>query len=109
MSKGCFLLPDLTDREDRAQQVQKCLHQSELSFTADHNIQNPYTPLYPSKMPRPIIYTGTITAQVQQNILSEGLENFELPKSVVMKIAKSAVRGGLGQGGTTVEVNIFLS
>ncbi|PPR04883.1 hypothetical protein CVT26_012724 [Gymnopilus dilepis] len=61
-------------------------------LTITYKIHIPlYTLQYPSKMPRPIIYTGTITAQVQQNILSEGLENFELPKSVVMKIAKSAI------------------
>ncbi|RXW23768.1 hypothetical protein EST38_g2089 [Candolleomyces aberdarensis] len=34
--------------------------------------------------------TGPISAQAQQDLVSEGIENFELPKSVVMKIAKSA-------------------
>ncbi|KAJ2931119.1 hypothetical protein H1R20_g6014, partial [Candolleomyces eurysporus] len=33
---------------------------------------------------------GPISAQAQQDLVSEGIENFELPKSVVMKIAKSA-------------------
>ena len=35
---------------------------------------------------------GPISAQAQQDLVSEGIENYELPKSVVMKIAKSAVR-----------------
>jgi DNA polymerase epsilon subunit 3 len=34
-----------------------------------------------------------MSAQQQQEMVSEGIENFELPKSVVMKIAKSAVSG----------------
>ncbi|RXW23766.1 hypothetical protein EST38_g2087 [Candolleomyces aberdarensis] len=34
---------------------------------------------------------GPISAQAQQDLVSEGIENFELPKSVVMKIAKSAL------------------
>lgn len=32
-----------------------------------------------------------LSAQQQQELVSEGLENFELPKSVVMKIAKAAI------------------
>ncbi|KAK7049923.1 hypothetical protein VNI00_005353 [Paramarasmius palmivorus] len=32
---------------------------------------------------------GPITAQAQQDLVSEGLDNFELPKSLVTKIAKS--------------------
>jgi hypothetical protein len=32
-----------------------------------------------------------ISAQAQQDLLSESIENFELPKSLVTKIAKSAV------------------
>ncbi|TFK22530.1 histone-fold-containing protein [Coprinopsis marcescibilis] len=32
-----------------------------------------------------------LSAQQQQELVSEGIENFELPKSVVMKIAKSAL------------------
>ncbi|KAL0581418.1 hypothetical protein V5O48_000572 [Marasmius crinis-equi] len=34
---------------------------------------------------------GPISAQAQQELVSEGLDNFELPKSIVTKIAKSAV------------------
>ncbi|KAJ8082610.1 hypothetical protein PM082_008465 [Marasmius tenuissimus] len=34
---------------------------------------------------------GPISAQAQQDLVSEGLDNFELPKSIVTKIAKSAV------------------
>lgn len=45
----------------------------------------------PPKMPRKE-NPGPISAQAQQDLVSEGIENFELPKSVVMKIAKSAVR-----------------
>ncbi len=43
-------------------------------------------------MPRKDAYGGTISAQAQQDLVSEGIENFELPKSLVMKIAKSSVR-----------------
>jgi len=43
-------------------------------------------------MPRKDAYTGPISAQAQQDLVSEGIENYELPKSVVMKIAKSSVR-----------------
>jgi len=43
-------------------------------------------------MPRKETYAGPLSAQAQQDLLSEGIENFELPKSVVMKIAKSSVR-----------------
>jgi DNA polymerase epsilon subunit 3 len=42
-------------------------------------------------MPRKDAYTGPISAQAQQNLVSEGIENYELPKSIVMKIAKSSV------------------
>lgn len=35
--------------------------------------------------------TGPISAQAQQDLVSEGIENFELPKSLVTKIAKSAI------------------
>ncbi len=34
---------------------------------------------------------GPISAQQQQDLVSEGIDNFELPKSLVTKIAKSAV------------------
>lgn len=43
-------------------------------------------------MPRKETYSGPLSAQAQQDLVSEGIENFELPKSVVMKIAKSSVR-----------------
>jgi len=42
-------------------------------------------------MPRKDAYTGPISAQAQQDLVSEGIENYELPKSIVMKIAKSSV------------------
>ncbi|KAF9557922.1 histone-fold-containing protein [Agrocybe pediades] len=42
-------------------------------------------------MPRKDPLAGNLSAQVQQDIISEGIDNFELPKSVVMKIAKSAL------------------
>ncbi|KIK04498.1 hypothetical protein K443DRAFT_675957 [Laccaria amethystina LaAM-08-1] len=42
-------------------------------------------------MPRKDAYTGPISAQQQQDLVSEGIENFELPKNVVLKIAKSAL------------------
>ncbi|KIY46519.1 histone-fold-containing protein [Fistulina hepatica ATCC 64428] len=35
--------------------------------------------------------SGGLSAQTQQEIVSEGIENYELPKSVVTKIAKSAL------------------
>jgi len=43
-------------------------------------------------MPRKDAGGGQISAQAQQDLVSEGIENFELPKSLVTKIAKSAVR-----------------
>ena len=54
-------------------------------------------------MPRKETYSGPISAQAQQDLVSEGIENFELPKSVVMKIAKSSVRPL-----TTREPQVFL-
>ncbi|KAH7886544.1 histone-fold-containing protein [Phlebopus sp. FC_14] len=42
-------------------------------------------------MPRKDAASGPITAQAQQDLVSEGIENFELPKSLVTKIAKSAI------------------
>lgn len=38
---------------------------------------------------------GPISAQAQQDLVSEGIENFELPKSIVTKIAKSAVSSSI--------------
>jgi DNA polymerase epsilon subunit 3 len=35
--------------------------------------------------------SASLTAATQQEQLSEGIENFELPKSIVTKIAKSAL------------------
>ena len=43
-----------------------------------------------------MVVTGQISAKAQQDLVSEGIEHFELPKSIVAKIAKSAVRGVLG-------------
>ncbi|KAF7307721.1 DNA polymerase epsilon subunit 3 [Mycena kentingensis (nom. inval.)] len=34
---------------------------------------------------------GSISAQAQQDLISEGIEQFELPKSIVTRIAKSAL------------------
>ncbi|KAG2344395.1 histone-fold-containing protein [Suillus weaverae] len=42
-------------------------------------------------MPRKDAGGGPISAQAQQDLVSEGIENFELPKSLVTKIAKSAM------------------
>ncbi|CAA7264468.1 unnamed protein product [Cyclocybe aegerita] len=42
-------------------------------------------------MPRKETYSGPLSAQAQQDLVSEGIENYELPKSLVMKIAKSAI------------------
>ncbi|KAF8637176.1 hypothetical protein AX17_002990 [Amanita inopinata Kibby_2008] len=42
-------------------------------------------------MPRKDTTTGQISAQAQQDLVSEGIENFELPKSIVTRIAKSAI------------------
>lgn len=42
-------------------------------------------------MPRKETNTGPISAQAQQDLVSEGIDNFELPKALVTKIAKSAV------------------
>ncbi|KAJ8700917.1 hypothetical protein PTI98_003895 [Pleurotus ostreatus] len=46
--------------------------------------------LIPSGMPRPTTLPP-ISAKQQQEQVSEGIEQFELPKSLVTKIAKSAV------------------
>ncbi|KAN0077980.1 Histone-fold-containing protein [Tylopilus felleus] len=42
-------------------------------------------------MPRKDASGGPISAQAQQDLVSEGIENFELPKSLVTKIAKSVI------------------
>ncbi|KAJ7046526.1 histone-fold-containing protein [Mycena alexandri] len=42
-------------------------------------------------MPRKETPQGAISAQQQQDIVSEGMENFELPKSLVTRIARSAL------------------
>ncbi|KAG6327175.1 hypothetical protein ID866_11914 [Astraeus odoratus] len=42
-------------------------------------------------MPRKDAGSGPISAQAQQDLVSEGIENFELPKTLVTKIAKSAI------------------
>jgi DNA polymerase epsilon subunit 3 len=42
-------------------------------------------------MPRKESTTGPISAQAQQELVSDGIENYELPKSIVTKIAKAAV------------------
>ncbi|TFK38558.1 histone-fold-containing protein [Crucibulum laeve] len=42
-------------------------------------------------MPRKDLNAGPISAQAQQDLVSEGIENFELPKSIVTKIAKSSI------------------
>ncbi|KAL4066313.1 hypothetical protein V8B97DRAFT_1874588 [Scleroderma yunnanense] len=42
-------------------------------------------------MPRKDAGGGPISAQAQQDLVSEGIENFELPKSLVTRIAKSAI------------------
>jgi DNA polymerase epsilon subunit 3 len=43
-------------------------------------------------MPRKESATGPISAIQQQEAVSDGIENYELPKSLVTKIAKAAVR-----------------
>ncbi|KAG6807227.1 hypothetical protein H0H92_008310, partial [Tricholoma furcatifolium] len=42
-------------------------------------------------MPRKDAPSGPISAQAQQDLVSDGIENFELPKSLVAKIAKSVL------------------
>jgi len=42
-------------------------------------------------MPRKESATAHISAQAQQEQVSDGIENYELPKSIVTKIAKSAI------------------
>ncbi|KAJ7273459.1 histone-fold-containing protein [Mycena haematopus] len=42
-------------------------------------------------MPRKEPQGGSISAQAQQELVSEGIENFELPKSLVTRIARSAL------------------
>lgn len=43
-------------------------------------------------MPRKESSNVPASAQAQQEAVSEGIENFELPRALVTKIAKSAVR-----------------
>jgi DNA polymerase epsilon subunit 3 len=45
-------------------------------------------------MPRKDASGGQISAEAQQAQVTDGLDNFELPKSVVTKIAKSALPDG---------------
>ncbi|KAF7760711.1 transcriptional regulator family: Histone-like TF [Agaricus bisporus var. burnettii] len=45
-------------------------------------------------MPRKDASGGQVSAEAQQAQLTDGIENFELPKSVVTKIAKSALPDG---------------
>ena len=42
-------------------------------------------------MPRKESASGPISALAQQEQVSDGIENYELPKSLVTKIAKAAV------------------
>lgn len=42
-------------------------------------------------MPRKETATVAITAESQQNAVSDGMDAFELPKSIVVKLAKSAI------------------
>jgi DNA polymerase epsilon subunit 3 len=44
-------------------------------------------------MPRRENANTPASAQAQQDAVSEGIENFELPRALVTRIAKSAVRG----------------
>ena len=43
-------------------------------------------------MPRKDNANTPASAQAQQDAVSEGIENFELPRALVTRIAKSAVR-----------------
>jgi DNA polymerase epsilon subunit 3 len=43
-------------------------------------------------MPRKDNANTPASAQAQQDAISEGIENFELPRALVTRIAKSAVR-----------------
>ena len=43
-------------------------------------------------MPRKETYLGPVSAQSQQDLVSEGIENLELPNGIVMNIAKASVR-----------------
>jgi DNA polymerase epsilon subunit 3 len=43
-------------------------------------------------MPRRENANTPASAQAQQDAVSEGIENFELPRALVTRIAKSAVR-----------------
>jgi DNA polymerase epsilon subunit 3 len=42
-------------------------------------------------MPRKESTTGQISAQAQQELVSDGIENYELPKTLVTRIAKSGI------------------
>jgi hypothetical protein len=50
-----------------------------------------FNPHFSLAMPRKESATGPISALAQQEQVSDGIENYELPKSLVTKIAKAAV------------------
>ncbi|CCL98862.1 uncharacterized protein FIBRA_00869 [Fibroporia radiculosa] len=55
-------------------------------------------------MPRKQPGTSTVTAASQQEVVSEGIENFELPRSLVTKLARS----GMSEG-TKMQKDVVLS
>jgi hypothetical protein len=59
-----------------------------VSFLTRANPTHIYSP-----MPRRENANTPASAQAQQDAVSEGIENFELPRALVTRIAKSAVRG----------------
>jgi len=52
----------------------------------------PLTLIRDPAMPRKDTANTPASAQAQQEAVSEGIENFELPRALVTRIAKSAVR-----------------
>jgi hypothetical protein len=63
-----------------------------LSFVTALTNRRLHYNLRSTPMPRKETYSGPISAQTQQDLVSEGIENSELPNGVVMKIAKASVR-----------------
>jgi hypothetical protein len=53
---------------------------------------SPLTLIRNTAMPRKDNANTPASAQAQQEAVSEGIENFELPRALVTRIAKSAVR-----------------
>jgi hypothetical protein len=65
---------------------------SHLTSPLESPVNSPLTLIRDPTMPRKDSANTPASAQAQQEAVSEGIENFELPRALVTRIAKSAVR-----------------